>query len=68
MRLSGSLLFSMLFIDTIIIFLFIIIFLLCILQDQVDIIGYVVGIVSSLFYIGSRLSQIVKNVSFKRVK
>ncbi|XP_025082515.1 lysosomal amino acid transporter 1 homolog isoform X1 [Pomacea canaliculata] len=29
--------------------------------DQVDIIGYVVGIVSSLFYIGSRLSQIVKN-------
>lgn len=58
----------MLFIDTIIIFLFIIIFLLCILQDQVDIIGYVVGIVSSLFYIGSRLSQIVKNVSFKRVK
>lgn len=34
-------------------------------QDKVTIIGYVLGIMSSLFYLGSRLAQIYKNVNIK---
>ena len=32
-------------------------------QNNMDITGYTVGIVSSVFYIGSRLAQIYRNVS-----
>ena len=32
-------------------------------QDKTELIGYAIGILSSIFYLGSRIAQIVKNVS-----
>ena len=32
-------------------------------QDQTEVIGYAIGSLSGLFYLGSRLPQIIKNVS-----
>ena len=36
-------------------------------QDTTDLVGYGIGIVSSIFYLGSRTAQIIKNVRFMRV-